>query len=104
MNDLPLVTNAKLVAIMLEDNIPNLRIGIVTEQIEEYKQTMKLLKDSEQGPEEIENEKIRLLNDSDSQGEQTGTKGESVAADEDDDSIKEAEEWRHLVKERPQRT
>ena len=101
MNDLPLVANAKLVAILLEDHIPSLRIGMVTEQIEEYKQKMKLLKDSDQGPEEIEHEKIRLPNDSDSHGEQTDIKGESVAAAEDDD---EAGKWKDLIKERPQGT
>ena len=104
MNDLPLVANAKLVAIMLEDLIPNLRIGMVTEQIEEYKKKMKLLKDSDQGPEETEQEMMKLLDERDSQGEQTGTEEESVPAAEDDDSKKEAERWSYLVKERPQRT
>ncbi len=77
MNDLPLVVNAKLVAIMLEECIPNLTIGMVSDQIEEYKAKLKLLKASGQATEEME--ALLMLSESAiDQGESKDTIDEGV--------------------------
>ncbi|XP_072032275.1 uncharacterized protein [Amphiura filiformis] len=92
MNDLPLVVNAKLVALLLEDHIPNLRIGMVTDQIDEYKQKVKLLKGMGRTTEEMD----KLLAEGASHEEDTLDKNDTGSSVEEDESDAK---WSGLIRE-----